>query len=434
MRVSTAQIFDFGAKGIGRNQFDLFKLQNQLATGRRVLTPEDDPMAAAQALVVEQSKRVSQQFLNNQGDAKGKLGLLDGNLVGLGDLLQHVRERLVQAGNTTLTNADRSYIAQELEARFSELMGIANAQDGAGNYLFSGYQGAVKPFSAIASGAQYDGDDGERLLQVEASRQLPTNVSGADLFNRIRTGNGTFVTATGGNGAGINQGTGVIDQGSVTNLAAWNAAINAGYNNLEIRFSVNVAGVTQYEIVDPSGPTALTAAADFVPGQSIVLKNDLVPSPPPPATPVPTDFGASVVISGSPVAGDTFTINSSANQSIFTTLRSTIDMLKSGIGSAAGGNSSTEFSNRLAGNLQNIDQALENVSRVRATVGSHLKELDSLTSTGEDLQLQYASSLSELQDLDYNKAITDLSKKKLQLEAAQLSFRQTSQLSLFSIL
>lgn len=426
MRVSTAQIFDFGAKGIGRNQFDLFKLQNQLATGRRVLTPEDDPMAAAQALVVEQSKRVSQQFLNNQGDAKGKLGLLDGNLVGLGDLLQHVRERLVQAGNTTLTNADRSYVAQELEARFSELMGIANAQDGAGNYLFSGYQGAVKPFSAIASGAQYDGDDGERLLQVEASRQLPTNVSGADLFNRIRTGNGTFVTATGGNGAGINQGTGVIDQGSVTNLAAWNAAINAGYNNLEIRFSVNVAGVTQYEIFDASGPTALTAAADFVPGQSIVLKNDLVA----PAA----DFGASVVISGSPVAGDTFTINSSANQSIFATLRSTIDMLKSGIGSAAGGNSSTEFSNRLAGNLQNIDQALENVSRVRATVGSHLKELDSLTSTGEDLQLQYASSLSELQDLDYNKAITDLSKKKLQLEAAQLSFRQTSQLSLFSIL
>lgn len=426
MRVSTAQIFDFGAKGIGRNQSDLFKLQNQLSTGRRVLTPEDDPIAAAQALVLEQSKRVSQQFLNNQGDAKGKLGVLEGNLVGLGDLLQNVRERLVQAGSTTLTNADRSYIAQELEARFSELMGIANAQDGAGNYLFSGYQGAVKPFSTVANGAQYDGDDGERLLQVEASRQLPTNVSGAELFNRIRTGNGTFVTATGGNGGGINQGSGVIDQGSVTNLASWNAAINAGYSDLEIRFSVTGAGVTQYQIFDVSGPTALTTAADFVPDQSIVLRNDLV-------APF-ADFGASVVISGSPVAGDTFTISSSSNQSIFATLRDTINVLKSGIGSVAGGNSSTEFVNRLAGNLQNIDQSLENVSRVRATVGSHLKELDSLTSTGEDLQLQYASSLSALQDLDYNQAITELSKKRLQLEAAQLSFRQISQLSLFNIL
>jgi flagellar hook-associated protein 3 FlgL len=426
MRVSTSQIFDFGAKGIGRNQFDLFKLQNQLSTGRRVLTPEDDPIAAAQALVLEQSKRVSQQFLNNQGDAKGKLGLLEGNLVGLGDLLQNVRERVVQAGNTTLSNADRSYIAQELEARFSELMGIANSQDGAGNYLFSGYQGTVKPFSAIASGAQYDGDDGQRLLQVEASRQLPTNVSGAELFNRIRQGNGTFVTATGGNGTGINQGTGIIDQGSITNLAAWNAGVNAGYGDLEVRFSVTLAGVTQYEIYDASGPTALTAPADFVPGQAIVLKNDLVAPP--------ADFGASVVISGDPADGDTFTINSSTNQSIFATLRDTIDMLQSGIGSVAGGNSSTEFSNRLAGNLQNIDQALENVSRIRATVGSHLNELDSLASTGEDLQLQYASSLSALQDLDYTKAITDLSKKQLQLEAAQLSFRQISQLSLFKIL
>lgn len=428
MRVSTAQIFDFGSKGISRNQFDLFKLQNQLSTGRRVLTPEDDPIASAQALVVEQSQRVSEQFLTNQGEAKGKLGVLEANLVGLGDLLQNVRERIVQAGNTTLTNADRSYIAQELEARFSELLGISNAQDGAGNYLFSGYQGAVKPFAATAGGAQYYGDDGERLLQVEASRQIATNLSGAELFNRVRNGNGTFATATGGNSitAGINAGSAVIDQGSVTNLAAWNTAVNGGYGNLEVRFTVT-AGVTEYQVFDGTTATALTAAAPFVPGQAIALRNDLGPAP-------TGDFGASVVISGSPADGDSFTVSRSADQSIFETLRASIDMLTSGIGSVAGGNSSTEFVNQLAGNLQNIDQALENVSRMRSTVGTHLKEIDSLTSTGEDLQLQYTITLSELRDLDYTKAITDLSKKQMQLEAAQLSFRQTSQLSLFNIL
>lgn len=428
MRVSTAQIFDLGSKGISRNQFDLFKLQNQLSTGRRVLTPEDDPIASAQALVVEQSKRVSEQFLTNQDEAKGKLGVLETNLVGLGELLQNVRERLVQAGNTTLTNADRSYIAQELEARFSELLGISNAQDGAGNYLFSGYQGAVKPFAATAAGAQYYGDDGERLLQVDASRQIPTNLSGAELFNRVRNGNGTFVTATGGNtiSAGINAGTAVIDQGSVTNLAAWNTAVNGGYGNLEIRFTIT-AGVTEYRVFDATTSTALTAAAPFVPGQSIALRNDLGPAP-------TGDFGASVVISGDPANGDSFTVSRSTDQSIFATLRNAIDALQSGIGSVASGNSATEFANRLGGNLQNIDQSLENVSRLRATVGSHLREIDSLNSTGEDLQLQYATTLSELRDLDYTKAITDLSKKQLQLEAAQLSFKQTSQLSLFSIL
>ena len=57
-----------------------------------------------------------------------------------------------------------------------------------------------------------------------------------------------------------------------------------------------------------------------------------------------------------------------------------------------------------------------------------------LHTAGEDMSLQYQMSLSALQDLDYTKAITEMSQKTLQLEAAQLSFKQTSQLSLFSIL
>lgn len=350
--------------------------------------------------------------------------MVEGSLEALGNLLQNVRERIVQAGNTTLGNADRSYIAQELEARFSELMGIANAQDGTGNYLFSGYQGAVTPFAMTATGAQYFGDDGQRLLQVDASRQLATNVAGSELFEKIRNGNGAFVTATGGNGIGINQGSGVIDQGSVTNQSSWNAAVNAGYGQLEIRFSV-AGGVTQYEIFDGGGTSLSGAPVNFVDGQSIPLAKTTAPA---------QDFGASVVITGQPANGDTFTISPSANQSIFATLRSTIDMLKTGVGSVAGGNSSTEFVNALAGNLKNIDQSLENVSRVRSTVGSGLKEIDALANDGEDKQLQYDSSLSALQDLDYAKAITEMSKKQLQLEAAQLSFKQTSQLSLFNIL
>ncbi len=76
MRISTSQIFDFGAKGIGQNQYDLFKLQNQLSTGRKVLTPEDDPIASAQALVLSQSQQLAGQYIKNQDDAKGKLSVL----------------------------------------------------------------------------------------------------------------------------------------------------------------------------------------------------------------------------------------------------------------------------------------------------------------------------------------------------------------------
>lgn len=437
MRVSTAQIFDSGARGILNNQADLFRLQNQMSTGRRILAPEDDPIGSAQALVLSQSYELSGSYLNNQGAAQTKLNVVDTNLGQIGDLLQDVRERIVQAGSTTLQNSDRGFIADELEARFANLLGLANTQDGEGNYLFSGYQGSAVPFSASATGsAVYLGDEGKRFVQVGASRQVATSVSGSQVFESIRTGNGTFATASAGNSAGgNNQGTGIVDQGSVGDLAKWQAALANGAlwqtptaaGNLEVRFSTTAAGVSQYQLFDvsnPAAPTAIGALTNFVSGQSIPLQNTNT-------LPV-TDFGASVVIQGQPAAGDRFSVAPSANQSAFTTLRNVINILRSGVGSST--YSTTEFSNDIAGQLANIDRVLENVNSVRSGVSATLKDLDSLTNLHKDSQLDFKSRLSDLQDLDYAQAITDMSQQKMQLEAAQLTFKQTSQLSLFSIL
>lgn len=438
MRVSSAQIFDSGTRGMGRNQFDLYKLQNQLSSRRKNLTPADDPIAAAQSLVLTQSKDVSAQYLKNQDAAKGRLSLLDSQLNAMTDLMLNVRDKVVQAGNTTLTAADRSFIANEIESRFSELMGIANSEDGTGSYLFSGYQGTVRPFSSTDTGANYAGDDGERLTQVESSRQMATSVSGSELFEKIRNGNGTFETTT-----GTNQGSALIDRGSVNNLANWNKALSDSSlwfedpsttpptnhaGEIDIEFD-DSSGVMKYELfsLDNLGArVAIDGPNELVAGQSIALKNTLTATP-------SVDFGISVSISGAPIDGDKFSIKPSTDQSIFSTLRNTINTISNGT-SAATGNTSTKYSNDLATNLIEIDNAMENILRVRASVGSRLNEIDSLTNSGEDLQIQYKSSLSELQDLDYAEAISQLSKTQIQLEAAQISFKQISQLSLFSIL
>lgn len=423
MRISTSQIFDSGVRGIGRNQVELSKLANQMATGRRVVTPEDDPIAASQALVLTQSKAVSEQYLKNQSDAQGKLSIVETQVASVGDLLQSVRARLVQAGSTTLSNSDRSFIAKELEADFSQLMGIANSKDAEGNYLFSGYQGAVKPFSLSASGAVYQGDDGQRLVQVSASRQLATNVSGKELFESISDGNGRFATSalTASDGSPLNTGSGIIDEGSVTDPAKWSTA-SANYpGGVQIKFSVT-GGVTNYQLFDATGTTAYGAVQPYTAGQSIQLEKTTAPA---------SDFGATVVVTGQPADGDSFAVKPSTDQSIFATLRSAINTLTTGI---SGGSTSTEYSNRIAGSLTDIDQALENVYKVRSSVGAGLNELDSLTESTEDMQLQYKTSLSALQDLDYTEAISEISKKQVQLEAAQLTFKQISQLSLFSIL
>jgi flagellar hook-associated protein 3 FlgL len=84
--------------------------------------------------------------------------------------------------------------------------------------------------------------------------------------------------------------------------------------------------------------------------------------------------------------------------------------------------------------LSNIAQSLENVVRVRAAVGTRMNEIESLQTMGGELSLQYQQSLSELQDVDYSTAITEMTRRQADLEAAQQSFLRISQLSLFRLL
>lgn len=430
MRISTSQIYDAGALGIQRNQQGLFHLQNQLSSGRRVLTPEDDPVAAAQALVVTQSKDINAQYVENQGNASAQLGLVDANLTSLTDLLQAARERAIESMGS-LTDTQRGFIATDLQIKLNSMVGLANTDDGTGQFMFSGFQGATRPFAIDGSSAPvapatespvvYFGDDGERLLQVEASTRIAGNVSGAELFMNIRSGNGTFATAVGGNsGGGINQGTALVDAGSVTNLAQWNTAVNT-HGSFRVEFSMGGSGL-EYQIYNAANVAMLTAPAAYTPGQAIPLQKTTAPA---------ANFGAQVVISGTPAVGDRFTIAPSANQSMFKTLQNLIGALQTPVNATF---TKTELTNRIKAEVSNLDGALNNLARVRADVGSRMNELASLTSGAKDLDLQYSTTLSALQDLDYTEAISKFTQQQMQLEAAQKSFARIQGLSLFNIL
>lgn len=469
MRISTSLMFDNGTTGILSNQSTLFKLQNQMSTGRRVLTPADDPVASAQALITTQAQSVNKQYMENQGNARSQLGLLDGNLDSLTNLIHDIRERAIQLGDAALTDKERSSIASEYQARFDELVGLGNAQNGAGQYLFSGFQGATKPFGVSPTGAfpfaaganaavTYAGDQGERLLQVDASRQMGVTASGLDVFMRIHNGNGQFAVSV-PTVVPLNAGTGISDQGTMLDIAKWNAAPTQP-QSYQIEFQVDrtvVPAVTYYNLLD-----GVTGDTMFAPPGTPKTPWPLVPDPLAPANLIPQfpggtdwkvfkpdqaiafngldpayagaayngDLGFQVQISGNPEIGDRFNINSSSNQSLFDTVKNLIEIAQQPIPISSAGNS--KFMNDLGGQLSALDNALDNVLRVRSSVGSRLQELDSLSSAGSDLDLQYASRISTLQDLDYASAISDLSQSKMQLEAAQTSFVRVTSLSLFS--
>ena len=409
MRISTQTIYEMGSARISDLQVAQTRTQQQLSTGRRILTPADDPVASAQALVVTQSDTMNEQFATNRQNAKSSLSVVEGTLAGVTSLLQDVKTLTVSAGNGALSASDRASLATELRGQFDQLLGLANATDGTGNYLFSGYQTSSTPFVQTSAGVQYQGDQGQRMLQVDNARQMALSDNGAAVFESARTGNGTFLTTA----AGTNTGSGVISSGTVV------GAVTLPVHNYDVTFAVT-AGVTTYNVVDNTGtppvsppPVTLSAGNGYVSGQAIVFN------------------GLQFDVSGSPSNGDKFTVQPSTNQSIFKTLDDLITLLDTPANNAS---SAAALTAGLSAANLGIDKSLDSVLTTRSSVGSRLKEIDSLDSAGDDRSLQYKSTLSALQDLDYVKAISDINQQQLVLDAAQKSFVKTSGLSLFSYL
>lgn len=308
MRISTNTFYDLGIGGIQQQSTALLKTQQQVSTGRRMVTPADDPVAAARALDVSQSLALGRQFDANLDSAMGSLGMEEAILTSVTTLIQDVRTTAVSAGNAALNSSDRAALATELRGRYQELLGLANSTDGNGQYLFAGYHSTTVPFVETAPGTvEYRGDQGQRLMQIGPSRQVAVGDSGAEAFMRIKNADGT-------------------------------------------------------------------------------------------------------------------------SQSLFTTLNNLIVALET----PAGG--STQLTGSLNAAMANLDSALDNVLTLRASLGARMREAEAMKGTNEALALQYQQTLSQLQDVDYNKAISDLSRQKMELEAAQKSYLQVAGLSLFEYL
>lgn len=409
MRISSLSIYSNATSQLNSLQSALARTQMQLSTERRILTPADDPVASARVLEVSQTKEMNTQFATNRASARSSLTTVEGALQNAGNLLQDIQELAVTAGNGSMLPIDRNVLATELEGRLADLLGVANSTDGAGGYLFSGYMATTQPFTPTPGGAQYEGDQGQRQLQVAASRRMPLSASGSAVFENNPTGNGSFQTQA----APGNKGAGIISSGSVVDRAQANAG-----RDYKLTFAVSgTPAVTTYSVVDTTTGTDVA-----VPGMTAQAYE---------AGKAITFGGLSFDIKGEPADGDNFTAKPSEKQSVFTTVTNLIAALRA---PADGSTGKAALANNIGTALDNLKSSHDNVLTVQASVGAHMKELDYLDSAGDDLDIQYAATLSDLQDLDMVKAISDFSAQQMTLQAAQMSFKTMSGLSLFNYL
>jgi flagellar hook-associated protein 3 FlgL len=380
-----------------RIQAALDQTQRQISSGRRILTPSDDPLAAARAVEIRESIGRLEQFDRNANMANNRLFQEESSLGSVNNVLQRVRELALQANNATQNSESRQLIAIEMRQRLDELVQIANQKDGSGNYLFSGNLESTTPVTSMGGSFTYNGDQGQRFIQIGESRQVADGDSGAAIFFKIRSGNGSFITSP----AATNNGSGVLGQGSVVDPSAWDQG----------QYTVRFIDPANYEVIDSGGGVVSTGT--FQDGDTLAFS------------------GIEFSLDGQPEAGDEFTVAPSPYQDVF----SMVDQLATALESGASGTAPlAAMNNAVNAGLQNIDQAIGNVLDVRVTVGSRLSAIESQVDSNGAFKLNYQDTLAGIEDLDYAEALSRLSLEMTTLEAAQQSFIRTQSLSLFNYL
>lgn len=399
MRISTSMMYSLGSDAIGRQQAELLKTQQQMSSGRRILSPSDDPVGAAQGLRVAQQQNLIAQNTDAQGAAKSALSLVESRLGDAGDVMQRIRELALQAGDASLTTADRKSIATEIRGLRDQLLSIANARDG-DQWMFAGYRSSAQPFVQSGSSVVYSGDLGQRFLQVSSGRQIAISENGA-VFDRVRDGNGTFAAIA----SATNTGSGQISAGDVANPAALDG------HTYRLNFHV-VGTATTYDVVDTTAGTTVSTANAYTSGSAITVA------------------GMRITLSGAPADTDSFTLRPSANTSVFDML----DTLATAIDGASTATTNAGLTNALTLGISNIDQAQASIVDTRSGVGARLRELDQAGNASSADKLAADARLSALQDLDYTEAASRLAREQTALQAAEQSYAKTVGLSLFNYL
>ena len=399
MRISSEQQFQQGIDSILTQQAKLNITQEQVASGDRVLTPSDDPAASTQILKLSALIASNEQFERNVVFAQNQLELAEGRLGYAGNIIQRVRELVVQANNASQSNETRAAIGGEIESRLDELLGVANSKDASGEYIFAGYNAKTIPFVKQGAGYVYQGDQGERLLQISEDLQIKVRTNGADIFQKIPEGDGRFVLTSPASNVG-------------NTLIHANTTSESMVDTYTLAFSqASATDPVTYQISGAS--SGIVASGTYEEGESISFN------------------GISLILQGRPEDGDNYTIAPAGKQDLFQSLNELAQQLQAPKVDAA---DLAKLGNDLGQSLNGLDQVLDSLLGHRSNMGNRLQQLDVRITENADARLRYERSISELKDLDYANAVGRLNMQMTALQAAQQAYIKVQGLSLFNLL
>ncbi len=410
-RVSTATMYDSSVRNLSARQKTLVDLQENLTSGKRVVRPSDDPVAAAQAeraLTRIGRIQTEQRALEVQRNAIAQAETTLGDAIGL---VQEMRTLIVGAGSGTLTNEDRKTYANQIQSLQEQLRDVINRKDSNGIPLLGALGSALQPFTGPLTGSPdylFAGLPGQASSD---STSIATTVDGhaALMFDPVR--DGIY-------GASVTHG---AAGGSLTTSAVQTSnlqSLDGAQYQLQIN-NVNTAG----------GTTSVDYTLTKTDKNGVVTNSTVTTAPVPTGQPIPItitqgpDTVMRFTLQGSPGVGDTVDLKPSPS------LMSSIDSAIKGITNAT---SSTQAAQTVSQALAHMDAGIERLSNMRGYAGELLNRADRITGDQENRSIQLEADRSRAEDLDMLKGISDFQNANVGLEAALKSYAQVQRLSLFN--
>ncbi|MFW8590249.1 flagellar hook-associated protein FlgL [Glaciecola sp. 2405UD65-10] len=405
MRITTNLIYDQNLRSINTSQGNLSDIQTQLATGKKLLNPSDDPVGASQVIRLNEELDKITQFNRNNDLATNALELQETALDSINDVANRARQLTIQAGNGIIGEADRVAIGAEIEQLRNQTVDLMNSQNASGEYIFAGYQSATQAFefnpTATSNQIVFNGDDGTNTMQISDSVSIQTTSSGKTVFEDVQARlNFSFSNISGVSFDDYsikNQGT--FDQFHIENFDPVNNANN--------QYQFDIISSTQIEVTN-LGTGAVVDTLSFESGEVLSYQ------------------GIEMRPVGNP--GDSFQID--LNRPEKHNLAETLNNLYLALNDSS--LTSQEFASVLDDTLVGIDNGLDKMAREASSIGARLNIAESVKNSLLDNEVSNEQARSAIEDVDYAAASTEFSKQETALEAAFASFPRIANLSLFN--
>lgn len=395
IRIASSMIYQQAVSSIDQNQTQLSTVQQQMSSGLSMQTAADNPAAFGESLQINQSVADVASWQANATSLQSSLGIENSALSNIGTALQQIQTLALQANNGTLNSSDRQAIAQRMQQQLDSIQQLANTQDASGNYIFGGTQSAAAPFTKTAAGVGYNGNSNVSMLPLGPTSEVAAGDAGDALFMQLKSGDGSISVGA----AAANTGSASITAAAVTGQGSYNGG----------SYTLQFSSASQYQVLDGSGNVVGSGA--YTSGGAIQVA------------------GVSVTVSGTPAAGDSFTVAPSSAQSLFSGVQQLIDAVANpGTGTGQSAQSQTALYN----GLQFLQGAQTHITDATAGVGARQQLVTSATAQLQDRATQLKSTLSSLDDVDYAAATAKFSQTQLALQAAEQSYVQIQGLSLFN--